>query len=325
MQSVWKRFAGKAAKSLQHVEDIQLYELRIKLRAAIDAGNWKHKGDMLLNALAAHDQRVVVAIDELPLLVNRILNGRDYRMNPERIDAADESLSWLRRNGQDHRDRICLIVSGSIGIAPMLKRVGLSATMNIFSTYELRPWDQSTASECLGELARTYRIDLPPRVRRAMCRRLRPCIPHHVQQFFDAIHRHLTLEGKSEATLRDAETAYREDMLGSRGRIDMDHYEERLKLVLGIEGYRVALELLARTAAKGFLEKEAIEMYRQAIAFLGDGSADQIPHVLDVLEHDGYLQIQPNGYRFESGLLEDWQRARCGLPFLEFTHDQTSP
>ena len=168
MRSVWQRFGETAAKSLQHVEDIQVSELRIGLRAAINAGNWKQKGDALFRALADHDQCVVLAIDELPLLVNRILNGRDYRMTPERIDAADEFLSWLRRNGQAHQGRICLIVSGSIGIAPILKRAGLSATMNIFSAHGLRPWDQPTASACLAELAETYKIDLPARVRGAM-------------------------------------------------------------------------------------------------------------------------------------------------------------
>ena len=149
MQSVWHRFSDTVAKSLDHVQDIQLSELRVGLRADINSSNWKYKGDALLNALADHDKRVVLAIDELPLLVNRILTGRDYRMTPERIATADEFLSWLRRNSQTHRDRICMIVSGSVGIAPILKRAGLSATMNIFSSYELRPWSQSTASECL--------------------------------------------------------------------------------------------------------------------------------------------------------------------------------
>ena len=322
MRSVWHRFMETAAKSLQSVEDVQVSELRIGLRAAINSSNWKHKGDVLLEALADHDRRVVLAIDELPLLVNRILNGRDYRMTSKRIAAADEFLSWLRKNGHAHRDRICLIVSGSVGIAPILKRAGLSATMNIFSVYGLKPWSQSTASDCLAELAETYDIDLPPDVRTAMCGRLRSCIPHHVQQFFDALQRHLALEGKSDATVEDAAAAYQQDMLGPWGRIDMDHYEERLKLVLGIDGYRVALELLARTAAKSSLDQEAIQGYERTLRLMGDCSVDQVPHVLDVLEHDGYLGSGPNGYRFESGLLEDWRRAREGLPFVPFTHDQ---
>ena len=314
LQSVWQRVKDGAAKSLQLVENVQVSELRIKLRAAIDSGNWKQKGDMILEALADQNDRIVLAIDELPLLVNRILKGRDYRMTPKRIEAADEFLSWLRRNGQAHRDRICMIVSGSVGIEPILKQAGLSSTLNIFSAYELKPWSQSTASECLAELAASYKLELPSGVRKAMCRRLRCCIPHHVQQFFDALHRHLKIQERWNATLEDAEVAYREDMLGTRGWIDMDHYEDRLKLVLGIDGYRVALELLALTATEGSLRPESIRRYERTLRASGDGGVASIPFVMEMLERDGYLARRPDGYRFESGLLEDWQRARRGLP-----------
>ena len=42
--------------------------------------------------------------------------------------------------------------------------------------------------------------------------------------------------------------------------------------------------------------------------------ADAVPldDVLHVLEHDGYLARQGDGYRFVSGLLEDWWRVRYG-------------
>ena len=78
-------------------------DLRVKLRAGVDAGNWRHKGDKVFAALAGNALPVVLAIDELPILVNRLLKGDDYRITPERRQAADEFLSWLRKNGQTHR------------------------------------------------------------------------------------------------------------------------------------------------------------------------------------------------------------------------------
>ena len=44
------------------------------------------------------------------------------------------------------------------------------------------------------------------------------------------------------------------------------------------------------------------------------GEADPVPveEVLYVLEHDGYLARLSGGYRFVSGLLEDWWRLRHG-------------
>ena len=323
LRSLPRRAREVPSAVLQRLKNLQFgaqyEEMRFQLRAEIHSGNWKRKGDRLLRDLSRDGQRVVLAIDELPVLVSRILKGRDYRMLPENVAAADEFLSWLRRNAQAHRGRLCLIVSGSVGIAPILRQAGLSATMNVFSAYQLQPWNESTVCECLGALAANYGVDLPIAVRQAVCRRLRCCIPHHVQQFFDALYRHLKLARRPDATLEDAEAAYRDDMLAARGQIDMDHYEERLKLVLGPDSYKVALELLARAAVEGSLGTASISDYEANLNVSQDGGAASIPFVLDVLVQDGYFVRKGDGYRFASGLLEDWQRARRGLPVAALT------
>ena len=41
-----------------------------------------------------------------------------------------------------------------------------------------------------------------------------------------------------------------------------------------------------------------------------------INDVLRVLEHDGYLESHGDDYRFVSGLLEDWWRARHRWHFV---------
>ncbi len=136
-------------------------ELRVKLRAGVDAGNWRHTGDQIFAALADSEQQVVLALDELPILVNHLLKGDDHAITPERKRAADEFLSWLRKNGQEHLGKISLILSGSVSLEPILQQAGLSAHANIFSPFDLKPWDEKTASDCLGALAETYGLDLP--------------------------------------------------------------------------------------------------------------------------------------------------------------------
>ena len=307
-------------------------DLRVKLRAGIDAGNWRHKGDEVFAALAGNGRPVVLALDELPILVNRLLKGDDHRkgkgygITPERRRAADEFLSWLRKNGQTHRGRVRMILSGSVSLEPILQQAGLSAHANVFSPFDLKPWDRETAMACLGALGETYHLDLPRPVRQDMCRRLRCQIPHHVQRFFDLLHEDLrragrrttSLEdlrraGRRTASLEDVERVYDHEMLGIRGQMDLQHYEGRLRMVLGDEGYRVALEMLTEAAVNdGRLRGDAIDRHRESLA--AEAGADPLPveDVLHVLEHDGYMARQGDGYRFVSGLLEDWWRVRYG-------------
>ena len=323
-QRAWRQLKSWLVNNLSEVgigvqlQEMPAHEVWIKIRAGIDAGNWRQKGDEVFAALAGNDRPVVLAIDELPILVNRLLKGADHRITPERRQAVDEFMGWLRKNGQTHQDRVILILAGSVSLEPILEQAGLSAHANIYSPFDLKPWDDETAAACLAALAQTYRLDLPLDVRREMCRRLRCQIPHHVQQFFDNLHEDLRRAGRRAATMEDVERVYTNEMLGVRGQMDLEHYEGRLKMVLGRDGYRTALEILTEAAVgDGLLSGDTIHQHRESVH---GGSHDEVEaeveDVLRVLEHDGYLERHGGGYRFVSGLLEDWWRARHGGHFV---------
>lgn len=320
VKGAWRRIKSGFANVLRdagdRVDTLAVGEVRVKLRAGTDAGNWRQKGDDVLAALAESEQPVVLAIDELPILVNRMLKDDEYRITAEGRRDVDALLSWLRRNGQDHRGRICLIVSGSVGLEPILRQAGLSAHANIFAPLELKPWDEQTALDCLAALAENCRLNLPLEARQEMCGRLRCLVPHHVQRFFDSLDEHLRLAGRRQATVDDVSRVYEVEMLGVRGQSDLDHYEGRLKLVLGPAGYRDALDLLTETAAgDGVLRRSTVEQYSRYFQARGSDPVS-ISDVLRVLEHDGYLVSRGDDYRYVSGLLEDWWRARHERHFV---------
>ena len=322
VHAAWDRIKAGFGNVLRGVEDrvdsLAIGEVRVKLRAGIDPGTWRQKGDEVCAALAKCERPVVLALDELSILVNRMLKDHDHRITPQGKQDADEFLSWLRKIGQDHRERICFILSGSIGLEPILHQAGLSAHANIFSPLDLKPWKEKTALDCLAALAETCGLDLPLAARREMCRRLRCLVPHHVQRFFDSLDEDLRLDGRREASLEDVERVYSDEMLGIRGQADLDHYEGRLKLVLGPDGYRAALSLLTEAAVNdGVLERAALDRYREHFpVWAMTDHPVPIDDVLRVLEHDGYLEPRGDGYRFVSGLLDDWWRARHGLHFV---------
>ena len=322
IQRAWDRIKSGFSNVLREVDDrvetLAVAEVRVKLRAGIDRGSWQQKGDAVCAALAKNERPVVLAIDELPILVNRMLKDHDYRITPGGKQDVDEFLSWLRKNGQDYRDRICFILSGSVGLEPILRQAGLSAHANIFSPLDLKPWTEKTALDCLAALAQTCHLDLPIAARKEMCRRLRCLVPHHVQRFFDSLDEDLRLAGRRCVSLEDVERVYTDEMLSIRGQADLDHYESRLKLVLGPDGYRAALSLLTEAAVNGgVLHRAAIDRYSERFrAWTVADHPVPIDDVLRVLEHDGYLEPRGDDYRFVSGLLEDWWRARHGRHFV---------
>ena len=295
-------------------------DLKLQMRGGVNIGNWRETGNEVFASLAESEKPVVLAIDELPILVNRMLKGQDGKITPERREAADLFLSWLRMNGQNHRDKVILIVSGSIGLEPILHQAGLSANANFLSPFKLRAWNRKTASECLQALARNYGVSLSEEVLAEMCERLRQCVPHHVQQFFDHLSQHLQYEGRTVATPEDVALVYRRDMLGAQGQTAMLHYEERLKMALGDGDYPIAIELLTEAAVNdGTLTESAIRKCAELLRARGAGDpTTTLRNALDILQHDGYLERSDDGYRYVSGLLQDWWRARHGAFFTRF-------
>lgn len=135
-----------------------------------------------------------------------------------------------------------------------------------------------------------------------MCRRLRCCVPHHVQVFFDNVHEHLRRSKATTATIDDVREVFEGEMISIHASPALDHYLVRLKMVLGDELYGLALELLTEAAlADGRLEDAALKEHCRH---------SDVEQVLRVLEHDGYLASGDNGYRFASGWLEAWWRTR---------------
>ena len=320
VQGAWDRIKVKFTNVLKgvgnQIDELAISELKVKLRAGIDAGNWQQKGDEVFSALADNERPVVLAIDELPILVNRLLKDDNDRITPEGRREADMFLSWLRRNGQEHQGQVSIILSGSVGLEPLLEQVGLSAQANIFSPFDLKPWNEDTAASCLEELSDTYRIVLPIDVRQSMCRKLRCCIPHHVQMFFDKFHNHLKRENRQKASLNDLNWVYQHEMLSVRGQMDLQHYEGRLKTILGITGYPIALEILTYTAISGYLDDETVHRYEKYFLAQDEEGALSVEDVLHVLHHDGYLERRRDRTSwFVSGLLEDWWSSRYGRNF----------
>lgn len=321
IQGFWPR-AGQRMRqfggSLRNgVESLAAADIQVKLRARVDAGNWRLRGERIWGALAQGEKPVVLALDEFPILISRLLKGHDFQATPGRKAATDEFLSWLRKMGQQHQGRVTLIVTGSVGLRPILRQAGLTAQANILVPLELEAWHDEVAKECLTSLAGSYGVTIPGALCSLICARLRCGVPHHVQQFFAYLHDHLRRAGRTLATPQDVEDVYSGTLLSVRGQLDLEHYENRLRTVLGPRNYTTSLELLTEAAVNnGWLLNQTLARYAQR-----QSEYPELDDVVYVLEHDGYFTSASRGYRFTSGLLEDWWRARHGQHFVSI-HDR---
>ena len=305
----FNRVAGK-------IESLKLDELTLTLRSGITGGDWQARGDRLFEVLAESDKPVIVFLDEVPILVNRLLQGSDYKVTPESRQATDAFMSWLRENTIRHQGRVRIVITGSIGLEPILRFAGLNPTLNTFTPFSLGAWSPEIAVNLLLELGREYGLLIGPDSAARMVDRLGYCIPHHVQVYFDNLYRTCKLKGIEQVTTALVDQVYENQMLSIQGHAQLSHLEERLKMVLEPELHPFALELLTEVATVGMITPETADIISSSYSIEGRPNREVLREILGILEHDGYIQRDPHGdYRPVSKLVNDWWKARFAFGY----------
>jgi uncharacterized protein len=300
----------------ERVDSLKISELTVSLRSGVGDSDWQETGDRLLDILAASDKPVIVFMDEVPILVNRILQGQEYRITADRRQVADAFMSWLRNNTMKHTGRVRLVVTGSIGFEPVLRSAGLNATLNTFTAFSLGAWDRPTAVSFLAAMSGEYHITIPEQAANRMIDNLGYCVPHYVQVYFDHVYRYCRINGTSVVTVELVNEVYNAQMLSVQGHAEMSHLEERLKAVLGPELFPLALELLTEVAVVRVLTDDAAKVIALGYEFEGRNRADVTREVLAILEHDVYV-VRGNDdvYRPVSKFVSDWWKARFAFGY----------
>lgn len=304
-------FRNSLSAVVDRLEELSIAEVKLKLRAGLTESSWQDKGEQLVANLASLGKPVVLFLDELPILVNRILRDPVSRaITNSSKHKADIFMSWLRRISSLHQGRIAMVLTGSIGLEPILHQAGLSATINNFEAFILEPWSEETAIGCLEALGNQYRLQYEDGVVREMVKLLGCCIPHHVQLFFDKVRASCSRNRDQCCPLEIARWVYKQQMLGNAAQAELSHYEERLEQTLDKETYPLALDMLTEAAVRGRLTLQAVRAFEQFYPALDGRTVDVQNQLLRILEHDGYLTRKRDGYVFVSSLLKDWWKAR---------------
>ena len=303
---------GRAMKStigrvMKSIKEVNALDFGVKIRAGLDAGNWRHRGEQLIRACAKHDKPILLVIDELPIFLKRMLSDGDS----DGARRVDEFLSYLRGAFQGLKGGSpVLIVSGSIGLAPLVQRLGIPDRINYLYSFRLGPWCREVSVECFERLAESHELRIDDGVANAVYEKLGIGIPHYVQFFFAGLRDFAIMQNRERVTVEDVDEVYRTQLLGPAGQNVLVHYETRLKEGLDDESYPVAMEILAEAATQDVFTSDARQSLERQYSTKLDDAPGCIVEALDILAHDGYLEAGDDGYRFPSRLLKDWWSAR---------------
>jgi uncharacterized protein len=315
-KGLWEKTKSVFSSVPTLLEGINFSEFGIKLRANISAGDWNLKGDQLFDVLASTDKNVLLLLDEVPIFIQNLLSPNDNRTAVQGKNEAEQFLRWLRANSQKHQKKIIIVLTGSIGLEPILHRVGLSAHINNFTAFQLPPWDNTTCLECLAALAHHEEVVFEEGAAEKLMELMGVGIPHYVQKFFDASHAECRAGNRTGITIEDVEIAHTQRMLASLGDADLSSYYERIEKVLGQELMPLAIELLTEAAVKGSFKVTTLALIKDLKGFEGYGDKTLQNEVLEILMHDGYLKREMNDYFFVSKLLKDWWKRRYGTGYI---------
>ena len=311
IRSISSRFVATMGRLVkENVEEvgagISSQDFRVKIRAGLDAGTWRRHGERLIRECSGHDKPVLLVIDEPPIFLKRMLreDGGGWRV--------EEFLSWLRGAFQKlEGGSPVLIVSGSIGLAPLVHRLGIPDRINHLDPFLLRPWSLETSVECFERLAGSYGLPMDDGVANAVYEALGIGIPHHVQSFFARLRESAMMKKHDRVTMADVAEVYRTELLGPAGQNDLAHYATRLEEGLDDEtSYSIAMKILAEAAIQGVFTPSARRSLERLYSAVIEAPSRRITETLDVLVHDGYLEAGRDGHRFPSRLLKDWWSAR---------------
>jgi uncharacterized protein len=307
----WRRigkwFGKRLGGAADHIEAVNLGVVKVDLQAAM-AGSWRDDARAIVGALAEADRPTVVAVDEFPLLVDRILR---------RDQAEGELFMGLLRSMADEFGTVRWLVSGSIGLEPVLHRAGLTGMITFLRAYQVDAWDEATTVGAVQALARATRLELAEGAAAAVHDLLGLGVPYHVQLLMDEIRRDADRRDDRRVVAADVARVYDGPFLSSAVRAHLLHLETRLEKVLGEgDALRLARDLLTQAAVAEVLTARDAAVLADDLVEDSVERAATLRQVLEILEHDAYVGHGSDGWRFRSRVVRDWWRQGNELGFV---------
>ncbi|MBS0660198.1 MAG: ATP-binding protein [Verrucomicrobia bacterium] len=299
---------GAAAKQLRRLWDA--FAVRVRKFTILGASaelapaptpDFRALGEEFARLLRESEVPLAFLLDEFPWFVQNLA--------PE---PARQFLSWFRQlRIEAVRRPVRFVLTGSIGLAGVVRRLGLGSTVNDLEQIRITPLSSAEAESFLERLTRDNGIALSAEGRREVIALLGSTWPYFLQLFVAALQQH----PRDAVTGEKAHLArlYEEEITSSRNEF-CRNMRERLRAIFTPAELLLAQAVLRRLEAPAGLTAEEVERVHAELVPdpLHRAQVEGDRHtVLETLEHDGYVvrdQTAERRYRFASHILRDYWR-----------------
>lgn len=310
-----KKTGGNVGSILQRVEQITVLGNGIKLsngQPAVDG--WQPVADQFLELLTEHQLPIYFLLDEFPWFLGHVATNHTAA-------EVDATLNWFRKVRHELADLPArFLVTGSIGLEGLLRRLNLHPAANDFDTIEIEPLTDTEALAFLQELAAGEDIQAPAEARRRMLERIGVGWPILLATFLAEIQDY---GSDGNLSLDDIDQIYENQLVrGSRNKYCAEMFQRLTKPELfSTSERRLGQEILRDLcrATTGFGRDELSEIHARLVPDAAHRAllTSELDVVIETLTHDGYLLRQKNAdseldgrLAFASHILRDYWRHR---------------
>lgn len=250
--------------------------------------------EKLLDKLDTGEDSIIIMIDEFPQTVENI---------PEKHGnaAAENFLRLNREQRQTSNSRIRFVLTGSIGLPAVVKKLTSTSVINDLNVVEIPPLSEAEATQLASMLLNHYKVKYGNDVIPYLLQKIKWLIPFHVQlgiqELIDIY------ENKNQPLQKkDVDQAFQQ-LLNVRNNSYFEHYYTRLENAFPNEQYQFAIRLLNAIAQEDALSPAKIQALAKGMLPVQESDS-----VIESLIYDGYIfhDVDKKAYRFQSSLLQAW-------------------
>jgi uncharacterized protein len=301
----WLAGSGKTAKSLlARIEKLEVLGNGITLtpgRSNPEA--WRPLADQFHELLHDADLPIYFLLDEFPWYLGHLTRNH----SAEEVAAVS---NWFRSTRQELAGgRTRFLVTGSIGLEGLLRRIGLSPTANDFDTIEIPPLTDEEALAFLLELSAGEGIPLTQTAGRRILKLMGANWPILLELFMSELQ---DMNLKRSPTTTELKNIYEARMVrGSRNKYCLEMFTRLSKDELFSPTERqIALDCLRQLTLQPMIEGSDLEEIHSKIVpdkVVRSMTGNELGFVIDTLRHDGYIMRRDDGkYHFASNILRDY-------------------